>query len=224
MRSALTLYPVADAFTTQYVPGQNFGSAESLAVGSTAVTGGLKGYAWLRFDLPILPAGTTIRSAQLQLYLTQWGDDAAHTIDVYPATESWEESTIHWSNQPDWGALAAAEAVTPSNRYKSWNVQQLVQDWVAGASTNHGVVLRPAVMEICQLIFNSRDAQANRPLLVIEYAEPVSTPTDTPTATVTPSPTASATAVSTPTDTATATPSPTGTLFRVYLPVVVVGR
>lgn len=191
LRSSVTLYAVTDATTTQSAPNQNFGSDPTLGVARTGVVGVVSIYAYLRFDLSSLPAASTIHSAQLQLYLVQWTDKGPYTVNAHAVTQSWDEGTIRWNNQPPQGALVDAPALTMSAGYKSWNVRTLVQDWLGGVQANHGVALLPAAGQSFQMVFHSREASANRPRLVIDYTAPMPTPTDTqpvPTATNTPRP------------------------------------
>jgi len=191
LRSSVTLYAVADATTTQSAPGQNFGADQTLGVARTGVVGAVETYAYVRFDLSSLPAGSTIHSAQLQLYLIQWTDKGPHTVNLHPVTQFWDEGAIRWNNQPPRGALADSQALAMSAGYKSWDARTLVQDWLGGGLANHGVALLPAVGQSFELVFRSREASGNRPRLVIDYTAPAPTPTDTqpvPTATNTSGP------------------------------------
>jgi len=194
----------------------------------------------LRFDLSSIPPNAVIKAAQLNLYLIYRGSDVILPTSLHGVLRLWDVSQVTWNNrsagQP-WAVPGANGAGTdydpnPSaqksmyamNTWYSYNVTDLVKGWLAQPEANYGVLLRGGQASgwVGYKLASSEDG-ANRPSLLITYAE--ATPTPTPTNTATPTPTNTATATLTPTHTRTATPTRTATASPTpygiaYLPVL----
>jgi pimeloyl-ACP methyl ester carboxylesterase len=233
---------VTDAYIDAYVPTVNH------ANDALRLTNGSNRASLLRFELQglsQLPPNAGIRSAQLRLYAAQkW--DPSHNLSValYPLLTTWDVNAVNWFNATAgslWsepGAMASGEDFSPRrygpmtlNNVPQWitiNVTELVQEWMADPSSNHGVILR-AESGTGTFIVSSSESHANRPELIVVWAEATPTPTAslTPTATLTqvatstPTPTgngSTATPTWTSTPTVTVTPSPQS--GRLHLPLI----
>lgn len=155
----------------------------------------------MKWDLSQIPAGSTIVSATLSLYMQGaygTGGKALYNISAqkvinsnpvvsqatgynYSSTGTWTAvSGKTYNNIPlAGGDVAAAEDVkgidmTPG--YKSWNITRMVQDWVNNGGANYGVLLNSdnAAAADSNRYFASSEAAnaAQRPKLVITYTTP----------------------------------------------------
>ncbi|MCC6443834.1 MAG: DNRLRE domain-containing protein [Armatimonadetes bacterium] len=142
----VTLQPASqDSFISSGATGTNYGSNVALWAGS-GPDGGSSGEkrALLKFDVSSIPSGSTVTAATLQLYVTS-GKTNSVTLSTYKITASWQEGTVTWNNAPASETTAQSSASVSSgdvNTWKSWNLQTLVQGWVNGSVTNHGVLLK----------------------------------------------------------------------------------
>jgi len=171
----------------------------------------------MRFDMSeYIPYGSPIVNATLYLWLN-YADPNSTYIDseLFLVRRAWAEETATW-NTPWSGAgcsavpadreetsRAAASRIRQPPLWVSWDVTDMVQQWVSGASANEGMLLLPSPGQPSRdMQFRSSDFTDGdqRPKLVVEYYRlpPTATPTASPTATRT----------STPGPTSTATPAP----------------
>ena len=193
--------------------------------------------ALLRFDLSPLPAGASIGSARLEIYLTARSNAGSAYFSPYQVMRSWTELGATWNRATSstfWGlagcnsteppnqdrSAAATDMVQPppsiTNVWVSLDVTDIVRNWVAAPATNLGVLLRDAGGNSVGYTFaSSENANTSiRPRLIIEYwpGGPTATPTPTgspaPTSTGTPTPTATPSRTPTLTPTHTTTPTP----------------
>jgi hypothetical protein len=100
--SALDVFPTADAYVRDgSTASTNFGSATSLQVKTTNVTGYQRD-AYFRFDV----SGLAIGSASLRVFANT-NAGSTETVGVYPVADTtWGEKTITWNNRPALGASA----------------------------------------------------------------------------------------------------------------------
>jgi hypothetical protein len=167
--------PVADAFTFSVYPEITYGTAYNvLELYKSPPTDAM--WSFLRFDLAqpnSIPSGSTITSAELQLYMSSSSGQGPFPVQVYSVGQSWSEGAITWSNQPPPDTLFTATNLPPgTNVWLAWDVTTLVQQWGSGARTNQGLVLVPGGTNAMQLFFPSREAATNQPRLVVNYTPP----------------------------------------------------
>ena len=102
--SSTTLYPVADTYVDQNNPtvaADQSGSVAKLVVFANLGTGKYI-HTWIRFDLSSIPAGSTINSASLKMWMfyIESSNYSGGQIDVYDSANiTWAE-TITWNTQP----------------------------------------------------------------------------------------------------------------------------
>jgi hypothetical protein len=90
--TTLTFAPTADTYIRADRPAKNFGTAARLAADSSPVLNAL-----VRFDVSGVGGGS-VDSARLRVYTVDGSDRGG---DVYrTADDSWNESTVTWSNAP----------------------------------------------------------------------------------------------------------------------------
>ena len=189
------------------------------------------------FDLSTIPSGSTINSATFEAYLVDSYDypNRYRDVTVYRITGSWSEGSVTWNNKPDYGGSYDSTSIKHgADVWCSWDVIDLVQEWVNGTYSNHGIMLRgpeQSGADSAWRSFSTREGP-HPPRLVVDFTPPTTTVTVTPTETSTPTATSTPNGTSTPTvtqpsaetSTPTATSTPTGTLtppvFKIYLPLI----
>ncbi|MDP1808059.1 MAG: DNRLRE domain-containing protein [Actinomycetota bacterium] len=166
-------YPAAkDATIRQDSPTRNYGVDTQLEVQSRSGARNRRSLA--QFDLSSIPAGSTIESVWLRLFLQNLPNNQ-RTYGVHRVTNSWLEGTgngdinsaaingatwrerqygnNNWTGTGpwDWAAqggdfLAPPTASTPTVAgWMSWNVLTDVAAWVSGAAANFGWLIKDAV-------------------------------------------------------------------------------
>jgi hypothetical protein len=136
--------------------------------------------ALIAFNLSAIPANATVTSAFLNLYATgpygsvqgHFGNSASFLERI---TQSWQEFTATWNNQPNstnLNSVLLPQATTSTQDYLNINVFNLVQDMINNPTAGYGFKLRLVAENVLNgLIFCSKDHQveAKRPKLVVTY-------------------------------------------------------
>lgn len=209
-----TLDAVADATLDQAVPAENQGDLDAIWIGLAETQQAAARRGLLRFELSGVPAGATIESARLELYLGSAAGRSETEIAVFGVLDAWAEGEVTWETMPALSEQLTSTAVGLEGRYYAWDVTELARSWHAGTFSNNGLLLRDTDESTAVLRgFFSREAGVNPPRLVVTYAgaptrPPTPTPAATQPATATPTVTLTATATATPSP----VPSPTATL------------
>lgn len=148
----------ADTYAEEAAPTASFGKASTMTVASWL---GADARVYVRLDLArclvAIPAGATVRTATLRLYVVALSS-GCRTLDLFPSPSSWSEATLTWQNQPAGTALnsppstkrtawlqmgsAAGCPNSVANTYVAWNVTGDVAAMVAGAAGNNGWIIR----------------------------------------------------------------------------------
>ncbi len=183
----------------------------------------------LLFDLSSIPPGSTIIEARLSLH-TNWYCSVPGRwliVNVYALRRDWVEreanwryanATTRWQTDGADGitdrdqASAATGIVNATNTWFSWDLRNLVSQWVNNPASNYGIILITNEMSV-EYRFDSTDNPDSQwwPELWVNYVPP---PTATPTSTNTRTPTATGTPTKTPTSTRTPTATATPTSTR----------
>ena len=150
----VTVEPEADARVVQASPTANFGGTSALEADNSPVV-----QSFLRFNVSGISA--PVSRARLRLYAT---DATGNAPAVHRADPNaiWTEAGITWSNKPavTGGAVANLGSIS-ANRYVDYDV--------TGTVTANGTYTFNLVAESTDgADFNSREASANRPQLVVE--------------------------------------------------------
>ncbi|MFB9630535.1 DNRLRE domain-containing protein [Nonomuraea helvata] len=105
-------------------------------------------------DADVLPIGTRIDQAKLELYFDQaLGEGAAVTLAAHEITDdswTWDPQNVSWNNQPPFAATAASTVtrnVGELSRWHSFDVTAMVNAWYASAGAPMGGILIKAANE-----------------------------------------------------------------------------
>ena len=148
----------------------------------------------MKFDLSSIPAGATIESATLQLYMTT-APDVSRTYDAHCLTANWTEGTgtaalpgtsdVTWDNRitgtawttagGDFNATPTASTTTETTAgvWLSWDITADVAAWYAG-TPNYGMLIKDSSesdnsKEFAE--FASKESGSNIPKLVVTYVK-----------------------------------------------------
>lgn len=132
------LLPSVDTFVSASNPTLNYGTSPILVVEPGTVV-------YMKFDLPSLPVGASVKLATLRLYV-----DALVTpgiFDVFPVLGPWSEDKLTYSsNLPRLGPSATGRTIPVTsfslNNYVLADITSLVQDWLSGKLANNGLALK----------------------------------------------------------------------------------
>lgn len=201
--SVIVLTPAHDARVKSDSPNANYGgdTVLRLRAGTPAYT------TYLKFTVAGVQG--TVQRATLRLYATDGGDDGGSAFVVsnaYAGTSNpWLESGLTWNNAPAIGGSPLATVGTiGNNQWAAWDVTAAVTgDGTFSFGLNTG--------STNSVYFNSKEASANRPELVIELASGTADATATTAASATAVPTQTAVATATRTPTGAPTTAPTAT-------------
>jgi hypothetical protein len=143
-----TLNAIGDSNILQGYPGSNYGAAEEMLVGyddyydpDLQIGRGL-----IKFDLSAIPPGTSISSANLQVFYIGYYDyvNYSRVITSYRISSDWTEMGVTWNNQPSFAESYGSVSIIANSswRYVNLDVTTLVQAWVSGIYPNYGIMLR----------------------------------------------------------------------------------
>ncbi|MBC7224024.1 MAG: DNRLRE domain-containing protein, partial [Anaerolineae bacterium] len=205
----------------------------------------------LWFDVSWIPPEAIVDWATLQV--ETWVGSGSLNVGAYRVLRPWEPTEVTWveaAEGEEWGEAGCNQvgtdregtpvdvvALTAADTVYSWDVSEMVRDWVDDPGANHGLVLKSFDGGAVQYDLKATELDfASGPVLQVAYRfpspeptptvtatpMPSATPTETATATATrtPSATPTATATSTPSPTATATPTATPVFWQVRLPLL----
>ena len=145
----LTLAAEADSYLKADKANDNYGGNSPLQLKDT---NNKEKQVVLRFDLTTAPG--TIDSATLRLYVTDNRLDNTANVQAYALTEAWDEADVTWNYRTasdswtDGGGTYITPPVStvalPKTLENDWfeiDITNLVQDWIDGDITNHGLIL-----------------------------------------------------------------------------------
>jgi hypothetical protein len=165
-----TLTPATDTFVYQGNPTASYGSTTPLLASAAAYR------SLLRFDTSTIDPSAKVTGVALRVHSAVALPSGG--VQVRPESDTWDEATTTWSNQPAWNPNVLATSATPTSA--GWlSIPLPTTSISAGANTDFG--LSYAVAQMIERL-SSREDASNPPQLGITTApKPVST-TLTPTA------------------------------------------
>ena len=174
---AINLSPVADAHVQSgSAAGTNFG-ASTVLVSKATNDNQWRREIYLKFDISTVPS---VSSAKLRVFGSLLNTQNLSAVaQVFPVTNTaWLENTINWNNKPDGGATALSSVTVNGtiDQYYEWDVASAVQAAkAAGASFVSLKIINSTLTPANYTDFNSKEAAANKPVLIIRPAGSVVT-------------------------------------------------
>lgn len=172
-----------DTYINQWLPTANAGNDGRLFVRAADVQKIL-----MQFDLSALPAGATIKRAELHLYAYGRSNNGPMEVGVYQLLRPWTESGASWinANGVPWEVAGAAGAsdraatpvttmlLTGAGQTHIFNLAALAQTWANGAA-NNGLVIEYTSGDV-MVAYNFASSEYfyahQRPVLYIQYVNP----------------------------------------------------
>ena len=139
---------LSDSYISENAASSNFGSNQSVLVGSFSSSGSMQ-CALLRFDVSGIPSGSTINSGSLAFRKVDGDATGGFAIAIYRRTASWSEGSVNWSNsgiQSD--QLVGSCVVNADFNFPvciSDAIVAIVDQWVNQGIPNHGFLLCPGI-------------------------------------------------------------------------------
>ncbi|MGB5725661.1 MAG: LamG-like jellyroll fold domain-containing protein [Thiogranum sp.] len=177
-----------DAMLSGFYNAKNYGD-HRLRVSSAA---GSPRNSTVQFDVPALPVGARVISAQLQLYhtaTTTAGADAG--VTVHRVRRDWVEGTKSgggtadgvtwdtWDGSNAWttaggdydpAAFASSSITAASGDWESWDITALAQGWLDGTFVNSGLLLKGSGNVNVDFASKENADPALHPKLILTYA------------------------------------------------------
>jgi len=175
---SVNLYATADSSIDSSHPTTNYGGSTSIAAGYYPPPTEQKLRFLVKFDLSLIPSNATINSAVLSLY--QWwgtGTPSLNWLVAGQTSSSWTEYGVNWDNRPGYYTNVRSTIAACEGCWGSFDVKPIVSEWVSGAKANHGfMIVASESGNYWYRYFNSREAESNKPYLLINYTLPDTTP------------------------------------------------
>ncbi|MFA5867392.1 MAG: DNRLRE domain-containing protein [Actinomycetota bacterium] len=167
------LSPVVDTYVDSDNPTSAYGQDVFLISRFDARSDRLS-QPFLKFDLSLIPSGSTINEATLKLYLKDMTGRNSVEIEAFRATSDWDEAALTWNNRPTGPGLEKTATISDNRGNKNVDMTAFVSGWLANTFPNYGVFLDYKGKATYSAVFNSREAPKNQPYLVVYYNPPAS--------------------------------------------------
>ncbi len=161
-----------DSYVESSFPNSNFGTRTTILSGALRQHGTCN--CILKWDLPTIPQDALITSAEMRLYVQPHVTGNAITHIANLVTEEWNESTVTWNNKPSYSGPFASKLVN-SDGENTWDVTEIVQEWISGTHPNYGIYLSNNSIgqrdEYITITSRESNHLERKPKLIIEYVE-----------------------------------------------------
>jgi len=97
--------------------------------------------AYIKFNLPLIPSGSSIESADLNIWVSTF--DASCMTSIIPVTSAWDRTTISATNEPSLSSSDIDSEATAVG-WNSFDITSLVRKWINGTAPNYGVRVFPS--------------------------------------------------------------------------------
>ncbi|MBK8974769.1 MAG: DNRLRE domain-containing protein [Planctomycetes bacterium] len=144
----LRLTPLADAHTDSSQPAVNFGADPELSFGKDRDAAGTAFYrrGHVLFDLTGPQSlGRTPLRATFHWYQSRSSAAGCLDVSLHRVLQPWAEASVTFATQPPHDPVVAATACVGDSfslGWKSFDVTDLLRDWLTGVAPNHGFVIR----------------------------------------------------------------------------------
>jgi hypothetical protein len=158
-----TVYTNGDSWLKEPNPSENHGT--DVENSSKAGTNDRNRPVW-KFDLSSIPADSLVSSALASFYVT---DSSSGSRSVHRITDSWSEGTVNWTNTAADYDATAIDTFTPSSSsaFVDVDLTQLVQDWICGTYSNHGILFATSSTNEAKFASEEWSTSGQRPYLTI---------------------------------------------------------
>ncbi|WP_354576115.1 LamG-like jellyroll fold domain-containing protein [Frigoribacterium sp. UYMn621] len=167
--TVLTVNATEDSMAYQVLPTTNFGSDQQLS--SRGPISGASIVSYLKFAVPMAPAGSSLSGATLQVRTStdpSAGSGDAHDLSV--VTGQWTESTITWDTRPT-GAGPSLGTLTGATGVNAiYTVVLSVEQVAALAGTTVTMAMSSAGTDNLRLWSTNASTVAYRPVLSLTYS------------------------------------------------------
>ena len=133
----------------------------------------------IKFDVSSIPAGATVVSATLRLYVVNKLGQNDSNIGMYLIVTDWEENIVTWTSSGGGGydpTSLAEPLVEWTIGWKEWDVPVgLIHEWIDAVTPNHGLLLdflSTKKNHVLRFVTREYADTSLHPQLVIEYTEP----------------------------------------------------
>jgi len=142
---SVTLFPTDDAVINQHDPNMISGYGNKISTRNAFGGGG--SYNWgleslLKFNLSSIPKNSTITSATLRLWYSNYADTnpQGRKLNLYAIISDWNESTVTWNTHPSYAFQLSDYATVPwsTGVWMEWNVTIDIQSFIDGNLSLYG--------------------------------------------------------------------------------------
>jgi len=156
--------PTDDTYIYEANPTQINGGSSNLIVGKDVNGDELR--MLIKWDLSSLPSCVSIVDAKIRL--NKMDADGPVVAGIYAVADTWNESSVNWSNQPTTGSWYGNWTFSSSTGVNLIPADNLVQDWLANG--NNGVMFKWSSGNNGEVpAFESKEASGSDPRLIITY-------------------------------------------------------
>lgn len=139
-------------------PQDNYGVVPNLVVSNVVGRKTGERLAFVSYDLPLLPAGSSLEQALLRIYVGKVATPG--DVDVYLVTEAWDEHAISGLTAPGFEATpftTFSVADLDEGHFITIDVTPEVEAWLSGAEPNYGFSLVGNPGMDVELSFDSKE-------------------------------------------------------------------
>ncbi len=168
-----------DAYLQETRPNDEFGTLATLRADGESTENGQTGeyVTVLKWDVSSIPSNAVVNSVSIRFDVS---NASSGTYNVLKVNNSWTEIEVDWDDimggSGGFGTTVLGSFNPGTVGLKSFSLNssgiQVIQDWISGASTNNGILIRSSG-STDGVIFGSREASlADRPRLTVDYTIP----------------------------------------------------
>lgn len=136
--------------------GMNFSTDPMILSTYTWPTNSVANRIVMKWGLSGIPTNATVQSALLQLYMYEGDGDSQYEVSVHPVINNNPVITMcNWNTYDgshawtggenggaqDMGVVEDSVSISLASEYYSWNVTNMVQEWVSNPPGNYGLIL-----------------------------------------------------------------------------------
>lgn len=168
-----------DSYISESSSSSNNGTNSQLYAGGSV---GYRYRTYMQWDISGIP-GSKVTDSYFTIYgLPSTSVNPDDYFDVYRVTQSWGETSITWDNQASYDNVYGSEYISTfgTDYSASFNITNLVDEWVSGATTNNGCVVLGRNNTGEALNWQSKEhTDLKPPKLTVTYNESPTAPTVT---------------------------------------------